>query len=137
MAILLLLITAGLFRFVRALETLLHLANRPQILLLALVTDLPRLLFAVLRIAVLLRLLGSSLHFQFADLLRLEVTILFLHREWEDIGEFLAISMDICLADFHLNLSRNVIASLRWFPGTNHTFLAHIHHSLYFCPSCS
>merc|ERR1712142_261604 len=107
MAILLLLITAGLFRFVRALETLLHLTNRPQILLLALVTDFSRLLFAVLGITV---------------LLRLEVTILFLYREWEDIREFLAISMDISFTDFHLNLSRNVVAILGWFPGTNHTF---------------
>merc|ERR1712112_578966 len=78
-------------------------------LLLALVTDLPGLLLAVLGVAVLLGLLGASLHLQLADLLGLEVAILLLHGEGENVGELLAIPVDISLAYLNLDLSRDVI----------------------------
>merc|ERR1712114_14624 len=90
-------------------------------LLLALVTDLPRLLLAVLGVAVLLGLLGASLHLQFADLLGLEVAILLPHGEWENVGELLAIPVDISLAHLHLDLSRDVITIMFILPVTDDT----------------
>merc|ERR1719184_320332 len=84
-AVLLRLVPALLLWHVGALKTLLHVAHRLESLLLTLVTDLPGLLLAVLGVAVLLGLLGASLHLKLADLLRLEVAVLFLNREGEDI----------------------------------------------------
>ena len=79
---------------------------RLQGLLLALIADLPGLLLAVLGVAVLLGLLRASLHFQLADLLRLKVAILLLNWEGEDVGELLAVPVDICFAHLHLDLNR-------------------------------
>merc|ERR1719167_2073446 len=93
-------------------------------LLFALVTDLSWLLLAVLRVAVLLCLFGTSLHFKLAYLLWLEVTVLFFHREGEGIGKLLTISVNIGLAYFHLDLSGNVIAILLWFPCADNLFLS-------------
>ena len=75
-------------------------------LLLALVTDLPRLLLTVLGVAVLLSLLGASLHLQFADLLGLEVTVLLLNWEGEDVGKLLAVPVHVSLTDLHLDLNK-------------------------------
>ena len=57
--------------------------------LLALVTELPRLLHAVLGVAVLLGLLGASLLLQLTNLLGLKVAVLLLGREGEDMEIFL------------------------------------------------
>merc|ERR1719184_92238 len=111
-AILLLFVPRRLLGHVGTLETLLHVTHRLEGLLLALVTDLPGLLFAVLGVAVLLGLLRASLHLELADLLGLEVAVLFLHREGEDIGKLLAVPVNIGLAHFHLDFSRNVVAIL-------------------------
>merc|ERR1719308_399338 len=72
-AVLLLLVPTLLHWFVNTFLPRLHRAHRLQSLLLALITDLPRLILAVLGVAVLLGLLGASLHLQLADLLRLEM----------------------------------------------------------------
>jgi len=93
-------------------EPLLHLADRPERLLLALIANFPRLFLAILRVAVFLGLLWACLHLQLADLLRFEVTILFFYWEREDIGELLAIPVDIGLANLDLNLSWNVVTIL-------------------------
>merc|ERR1719184_476931 len=111
-AILLLFVPRRLLGHVGTLKTLLHVTNRLEGLLLALVTDLPGLLLAVLGVAVLLGLLGTSLHLKLTDLLGLEVAVLFLHWEGEDIGELLAVPVDIGLAHLDLDLSRNVVAIL-------------------------
>merc|ERR1719427_1180513 len=102
-AVLLILVPACLLRLVATDQSFLFLAYRLDGLLLALVTDLPGLLLAVLGVAVLLGLLWPSLHFQLADFLWLEMAILLLDREGEDVGEFLAISVDISLANLDLN----------------------------------
>merc|ERR1719342_1066049 len=86
-AVLLVLIPAGLLRLVGADQPVLHNTHRLQRLLLALVTDLPGLLLAVLGVAVLLSLLRASLHLQLTDLLGLEVAVLLLNREGEDVRE--------------------------------------------------
>merc|ERR1719167_1072917 len=116
MAVLLILLSTLFDWLIGTGQPLLHRALWLDRLFLALVTDLPGLLLAVFRIAVLLSFLGASLHLKFADFLRLEVTVLFFHREWEDIGELLTIPMHIGLAYFHLNLSRDVVAILLRFP---------------------
>ena len=77
---------------------------RFQGLLLALVADLPGLLLAVLGVAVLLDFLRASLHFKLADLLWLKVAILLLNWEGKDVGELLAVPVDISLAHLHLDL---------------------------------
>ena len=77
-----------------------------QGLLLALVADLPGLLLAVLGVAVLLGLLRASLHFKLTDLLRLKVAILLLNWKGEDVGELLAVPVDISFAHLHLDLNR-------------------------------
>ena len=108
MAVLLGLIPAALFWLVSADQSLLHVADRLDGLLLALVTDLPGLLLAVLGVAVLLGLLGASLLLQLADLLGLKMAVLLLYREGEDVGEFLTISVDVSLAHLDLDLKRNI-----------------------------
>merc|ERR1719184_429477 len=113
-AVLLLFVPRRLLWHVRALKTLLHVTHRLEHLLLALVTNLPGLLLAVLRVAVLLGLLRASLHLELADLLGLEVAVLFLHWEGEYIRELLTVPVDISLAHFHLDFSRNVVAILLW-----------------------
>merc|ERR1719500_1519433 len=115
------LVAALLHWLIDAHKALLHVAQWFEGLLLALVTDLPGLLLAVLSVAVLLCLLGASLHLQLADLLGLEVAILFLHGEGEDIGELLAIPVDISLAHLDLDLSGDVVTILFWLPGADHT----------------
>merc|ERR1719504_52671 len=111
-AVLLGLLPAALHRSVAADQPLLQVTDRLDGLLLALVTDLPGLLLAVLGVAVLLGLLWASLLLQLADLLGLEVAVLLLHWEGEDIGELLAISVDISLAHLDLDLSGDVVAIL-------------------------
>merc|ERR1719452_269811 len=97
-------------------QALLHVTHRLDGPLLALVTDLPGLFLAVLGVAVLLGLLRANLHLQFADLLWLKVTVLFLHWEGEDVGELLAVPVDIGLTHLNLDLSRDVITILLRFP---------------------
>merc|ERR1719352_315256 len=111
-AVLLGLLPAALHRRVAADQPLLQVTDRLDGLLLALVTDLPGLLFTVLGVAVLFGLLGASLLLQLADLLGLEVAVLLLHREGEDIGKLLTISVDISLAHLYLDLSGDVVAIL-------------------------
>ena len=97
-------IAAILNRLVDALHPLLLDTVSLEGLLLALITHLPGLLLAVLGVAVLLSLLRASLHLKLADLLWLEVAVLLLHREGEDVGKLLTVSVNISLADLHLNL---------------------------------
>merc|ERR1719233_1352049 len=87
---------------------------------LTLVAYLPRLLLALHGVAVLLGLLWSSLRLHLTDFLGLEVTVLLLYREGVDIGDLLAVFMNIRLAYLHLYLSGYVVTLLRWFPGTDH-----------------
>merc|ERR1712112_328943 len=120
-AVLLVLVPASLLGLVGADQPVLHDTHRFQRFLLALVTDLPGLLFAVLSVAVLLGLLWTSLHLQLADLLGLEMAVLLLNWEGEDVGEFLAIPVHVSLANLDLDLSWDVIAILSWFPAADHT----------------
>merc|ERR1719334_151178 len=85
MAVLLRLILTLLNRLVSALQAVLSLAHFSQILLLALIADLPGLFLTVLGVAVLLGLLWSSLHFELANLLRLKMAVLLFHGEGEDV----------------------------------------------------
>ena len=78
----------------------------------ALVADHSGLLLAVLDVAVLLGFLGTSLHLELVDLLRLEMVVLLLSWEGEDIGERLAIPLYVSLAYLDLGLSRGVVTSL-------------------------
>merc|ERR1719347_1141070 len=120
-AVLLVLVPAGLLRLVGADQPVLHNTDWLQRLLLALVTDLPGLLLAVLGVAVLLGLLRPSLHLQLADLLGLEMAILLLNWEGEDVGEFLTVPMHVSLAYLDLDLSWDVITVLSRFPAADHT----------------
>merc|ERR1711875_13189 len=115
-AVLLVLVPACLLRLVGADQPVLHNTHRLQRLLLALVTDLPGLLLAILGVAVLLRLLRASLHLKLADLLRLKVAVLLLNREGEDVGELLAVPMHVSLTDLNLDLSWDVVTILSRFP---------------------
>merc|ERR1711982_250908 len=108
-AVLLVLIPASLLRLIGADQPVLHNTHWLQRLLLALVTDLPGLLLAVLSVAVLLGLLRASLHLQLAYLLRLEVAVLLLNREGEDVGELLAVPVHVSFANLDLDLSWNVV----------------------------
>merc|ERR1711875_54330 len=117
--VLLVLVPALLLGRIHALQPLLHLAYRSKRLLLTLVANLPRLLLAVLGIAVLLSLLGTSLHLELADFLWFEMTILLFDREGEDVGEFLAVPVHVSFADLHLDLSWDVVAVLGWFSCTD------------------
>ena len=100
-------IAAILNRLVDALYPLLLDTVSLEGLLLALITHLPGLLLAVLGVAVLLGLLRASLHFKLADLLRLKVAILLLNWKGEDVGELLAVPVDICFAHLHLDLEQD------------------------------
>merc|ERR1719481_2408117 len=113
-AVLLVLVSALFLGCIHTLQPLLHLAYRPKRLLLALVADLPRLLLAVLGIAVLLSLLRTSLHLELADFLWLEMTVLLFNRERKDVGELLAVPVHISFAHLHLDLSWDVVAVLCW-----------------------
>merc|ERR1719482_2014287 len=123
-AVLLVLILALFSGDILAGEPLLHVTFRLDRLLFALVADLPGLLLAVLGVAVLLGLLRASLHLHLADLLGLEVTVLLLNWEGEDIGELLAVPVDIGLAHLHLDLSRNVVTILFGSPCAHDLFLS-------------
>jgi len=118
-AVLLVLVSALFLRRIYTLQPLLHLAYRPKGLLLALITDLPRLLLAVLGIAVLLSLLRASLHLELADFLGFEMAVLLLDREWEDVGELLTVPVHVSFADLHLDLSWDVVAVLGRFSCTD------------------
>merc|ERR1711875_213938 len=120
-AVLLVLIPASLLRLVGTDQPVLHNTHWLQRLLLALVTDLPGLLLAVLGVAVLLGLLRASLHLQLADLLGLEMAVLLLNWEGEDVGELLAVHVHVSLANLDLNLSGNVVTILGRFPAADHT----------------
>merc|ERR1719209_666133 len=121
-AVLLVLVPACLHWFVGADQSFLLLAHRLDGLLFALVTYLPGLLLAVLGVAVLLGLLWAGLHFKLADFLWLKVAVLFLDREGEDVGEFLAVPVNIRLANLDLNLTGDVVTALCWLPCTYNTF---------------
>merc|ERR550519_987104 len=107
MAVLLLFVPASLLWLVGTDQSFLLLAHRLDGLLLALVTDFPGLLLAVLGVAV---------------FLGLEVAVLLLDREGEDVGEFLAVPVDISLANLYLDLAGNVIAALCRLPCTDNSF---------------
>merc|ERR1711875_179050 len=119
--VLLILVSALFLGRIHTLQPLLHLAYRPKGLLFTLIADLPWLLLAVLGIAVLLGLLGTSLHLELAYLLRFKVAVLLLNREGEDVGELLAIPVNVSLANFDLDLSWDVVAVLGGFPAADHT----------------
>merc|ERR1719308_155978 len=120
-AILLLLVLPLLHWFVDTFLPRFHRAHRLQSLLLALVTDLPGPLLAVLGVAVLFGLLRTSLHLQLTDLLGLKMAILLLNWEGEDVGEFLAVPVHVGLANLDLDLSWDVITVLSRFPAADHT----------------
>merc|ERR1719167_1850904 len=124
MAVLLILLSTLFDWLISTSQSLLHGALWLDRLLLALVTDFSGLLLAIFGVAVLLSFLGASLHLEFADFLRLEMTVLFFHRKWEDIREFLTIPMHIGLTYFDLNLSRDVIAILLGFPCADNLLLS-------------
>ena len=84
-AVLLIHVITGLLGLVGAAQPLLGVTQRLDGFLLTLIADLPGLLLAVLGVAVLLCLLGASLHLQLADLLGLEMAVLLLHWEGEDV----------------------------------------------------
>merc|ERR1711942_209719 len=86
-----------------------------------LVADLPGLILAVFGVTVFLCLLWTSLHLKLTDLFRLKMTVLFFHREGEYVGKFFAIPVDIGLTNLHLNLPRNIVAVLGWFPFAYHS----------------
>merc|ERR1719320_1128656 len=121
-AVLLVLIPASLLGLVGADQPLLGVTQGLDGFLLTLITDLPGLLLAVLGVAVLLSLLGASLHLQLTDLLGLEMAVLLLHWEGEDIGKLLAVPVNVSLANLNLNLSWDVIAALSGFPIAHNTF---------------
>merc|ERR1711875_44851 len=118
--VLLVLVSTLFLGRIYTLQPLLHLAYRPKGLLLALITDLPRLLLAVLGIAVLLGLLRASLHLELADFLWFEMTVLLFDRERKDIGKLLTISVHVSFANLHLDLSWDVVAVLGWFSCADH-----------------
>merc|ERR1711875_44573 len=118
-AVLLVLVSALFLGRIHTLQPLLHLAYRPKRLLLALVANLPRLLLAVLGIAVLLSLLRASLHLELADFLRFEMTVLLFDREGKDVGELLTVPVHVSFADLHLDLSWDVVAVLGRFSCTD------------------
>merc|ERR1712013_168530 len=120
-AVLLILIPASLLGIVGANQPVLHSTYWLQRLLLALVTDLPGLLVAVLGVAVLLGLLRASLHLQLTNLLGLEMAVLLLNWEGEDVGELLAVPVHVSLANLDLDLPRNVVTSLCRFPAADHS----------------
>ena len=112
MAILLLLILGTLLLWnVRASQSLLEVANRLQALRFTLVADFPWLLLTVLGVTVFLCLLRSSLHLQLTDLLRFKVAILLLNWEWVRVRELFAVSMDISLTHFDLDLKLKTLSS--------------------------
>merc|ERR1712201_18336 len=115
-AVLLVHVMAGLLRLVGTDQPLLGVAQGLDGFLLALVTDLPGLLLAVLGVAVLLGLLGASLHLELADLLRLEVAVLLLNWEGEDVRELLTVPVHVSLAYLHLDLPWDIVAILSGFP---------------------
>merc|ERR1711942_194152 len=121
MAVLLVNVVAGLNRLIGADQPFLDVAHGLDAFLLALVTDLPGLFLAVLGVAVLLGLLGASLHLKLTDLLGLEVAVLHLHWEREDIGELLAVPVYVSLANLDLDLSWDVVTILGRFPTADHT----------------
>merc|ERR1712201_2049 len=120
-AVLLVHVIAGLLRLVGADQPLLGVAQRLNGFLLALVTDLPGLLLAVLGVAILLGLLGASLHLKLTDLLRLEMTVLLLNWEGEDVGELLAVPVHVSLANLDLDLSGDVVTILSWLSVANNS----------------
>jgi len=115
MTVLLVLISALFLGGIHALQSLLHLAYRSKRLLLALITDFPRLLLTVLSIAVLFSFLRTSLHLELADFLRFEMAVLLFDREGKDVREFLTVPVHVSFADLHLDLSWDVVAVLGWF----------------------
>jgi len=121
MTVLFVFIPAFFNRFVRTLEPLLHFTDWPQRLLLTLVANLPWLFLTVLSVAVLLSFLRSSFHLELANLLGFEMAVLFFDREREDIGELLAVPVNIGFAHLNLDLSWNVVAILRRFPRADDT----------------
>merc|ERR1719186_1461457 len=119
--VLLILIPARLLWLVGTDQSLLFLAHRLDCLLLALVTDLPGLLLAVLGVAVLLGLLRASLHLKLTDLLWLKMAVLLFDWEGEDVGELLAVPVHVGLANLHLDLSGDIITTLCWLPVTHNS----------------
>ena len=81
MAILLGFFRTLLFRNIRASQALLEVTNRLKALSFTLVADFPWLLLTVLSVAVFLGLLGTSFHFQLANLLWLKMAVLLFDRE--------------------------------------------------------
>merc|ERR1712201_52841 len=120
-AVLLVHVIAGLLRLVGTDQPLLGVAQRLNGFLLALVTDLPGLLLAVLGVAVLLGLLRASLHLKLADLLGLEMAVLLLNWEGEDVGELLAVPVHVSLANLDLDLSGDVVTILSWLSVANNS----------------
>merc|ERR1719452_292562 len=124
MAVLLSLLPTLLDWLVCDYQALLHVTHWLDGPLLALVTDLPGLFLAVLGVAVLLSFLWTDLHLQFAYLLWFEVAVLLFHWEREDVGKLLTVPVDIGLTHLNLDLSRNIVAILFWFPGTLNLLLS-------------
>ena len=105
-------VIAGFHRLINADQPLLGVAQWLDAFLLALVADLSGLLLAVLDVAVLLGFLGTSLHLELVNFLRLEIVALLLNWEGEDIGELLTIPVYVNPAYLFLGLSRDVVTTL-------------------------
>ena len=84
----------------------------PSVGLLALFADLSELLLAVLDVTVLLGFLGTSLHLELVDFLRLETIDLLLSWEGEAIEDLPAIPVHVSLAHLTLGLSRDVVTTI-------------------------
>jgi len=123
-AVLLVFISTLFLRRIHALQPLLHLTYRPKGLLFALIADLPWLLLAVLGIAVLFSLLGTSLHLELADFLGFEMTVLLFDWEGKDVRKLLTVPVHVGFAHLHLDLSWDVVTVLGWFSCANNTLWA-------------
>merc|ERR550519_797341 len=119
--VLLVFVSARLYRLVSADQPFLGITHRLDGLLLALVADLPWLLLTVLGVAVLLSLLRASLHLQLTDLLGLKVAVLLLDGKGEDVGELLTVPVYVSLAHLDLDLSWDVVATLSRFSAADYT----------------
>ena len=99
-------------KLISADQPLLGVAQWLDSVLLALVADLSGLLLAVLGVAVLPSFLGTSLHLELVDFLRLEIVALLLSWEDEDVGELLTIPAHLNPAYLFLGLSGDVVTAL-------------------------
>jgi len=110
--VLLVFFRALLFRDVRTSQALLEITYWLEALSFALIADFPWLFLTILGVAIFLSFLRTSLHFQFADLFGLKVTVLLLDWKRMGIRKLLAIPVDIRLAYFDLDLKNRIVKEI-------------------------